>query len=125
MRSRAHLRVVPDLPEVQTRPLPVAWDGKHVTWAGWIGDQTTFVHHAPAEEWVCTKCGALHGYDVATGVITDASLTPRKLHASRCKACGHDTVTEWDHHNEWRTWDLDPSDYEAEGSWETGQGVLL
>ena len=27
---RRHLQSVPDLPEVQTRPLPVAWDGKPV-----------------------------------------------------------------------------------------------
>ncbi|VXA93191.1 hypothetical protein [Citricoccus sp. K5] len=125
MRSRAHLRVVPDLPEVQVRPLPAKWDGKPVTWGEWSSDLTTFVHHAPPEEWACQKCGGLHGHDAARGVIKGHSLTPRKLYAMRCRACGHDTVTEWDHSNEWRTWDLDESDYAPDGSWETGQGVLL
>lgn len=125
MNRRSHLRLVPDLPEVQTRALPVAWDGKAVAWSDWEGDQTTFALHAPPEEWACHQCGGMHGHDTARGVITDRSLTPRKLWAMRCKACGHDTVTEWDHVHEWRTWDLDESDYTPDGSYEAGQGRLL
>ena len=125
MRSRAHLHVVPDLPEVQTRPLPVAWDGKPVTWGDWENHQTTFTLHAPPEEWACHRCGGMHGHDTARGVIQDASLTPRKLWAMRCRTCGHDTITEWDHKHQWRTWDLDETDYGPDGSWETGQGTLL
>ena len=125
MMPRAHLRVVPDLPKVQTRPLPVAWDGKPVLWGGWEAEQTTFALHAPPEEWACTKCGGMHGHDTARGVIKDVDLTPRKLWAMRCKVCGHDTITEWDHAHQWRTWDLDETDYGSGGSWETGQGVLL
>lgn len=124
---------------VVSRPdLPPFWDGEPVEWSEWSSLRTTLPLHLPADSFACDQCGAVdeslfcfgkrppveatvtttrakttrsgHEYSVVCEV---PSWPVRDLFAARCRHCGHDVVTDL------RTderWDLDESDYTADGS---------
>ena len=123
-----HLRLVHDVPAAalpRLRPLPSAWDGEQVWWNDWIDGATSLDFHLPLEDVACQGCGAIETPLRSVGRYANRLLHYRRLHATRCRSCGHDTVTEWNEDGLGPTWDLDESDYGPDGSWEAGQGTLL
>jgi len=128
---------------VVSRPdLPPFWDGAPVEWSEWSAGGTSLAWHIPADQLACPECGAVEEPAVCFGkrppesptVMSTRTKTTRSgrkyavpheikawgvrdLIAARCRHCNHDVVTDL------RTderWDLDESDYTAEGSYPVG-----
>lgn len=113
-----------------SHPLPVAWDGRAVTWTSWERQMVVQICPPPREE-QC-GCGSAERPFTSRGLrdpepesVTHAASLPRigrrtrlvwpvyDLHAFRCPGCGE--VTVWDMaSDEW--WTLDESDYGTHGS---------
>lgn len=124
------------------RDLPPLWDGTPVEWTGWRQERTTIILHVPPESLACSKCGAIdeciHNFGIrppAEGATVRYLVTRhlpsgrtyqreeespahpvRDLIVSRCRHCGHDTVTD---ERTGECWDLDETDYGPEGSTNT------
>jgi|SRR5699024_5201304 len=100
--------------------LPPKWDGRTVEWEGW--EPPIFIcPPLPDHERACDQCGTIDSKQSNTGRIhTEQGID--LLIASRCQHCNHDTVYEA---TTQQVWDLDPSDYSDDGSYELGQGSLL
>jgi len=123
--------------------LPPFWDGVPVEWSDWSNGRTTLAYHATAAELACDKCGAVDENQVtkgkrpppegatfegrafvkrtksgrAYGITTKVDAWPvYDLAAFRCRHCGHDRVLD---ERTGETWDLDPDDYQDNGSWPT------
>lgn len=131
--------------------LPPRWDDYRVEWDGWNTGAVGFVCPPPKHE-PCTVCRSLaepavnhgnawsrpgeyrpyakprdYGQVRANAAADRDGVILASLWASRCPACGHDTVTVfgttyWPAEPE--TWDLDPSDYGDEGSHITQETLL-
>ena len=121
--------------------LPPKWDGQPVEWEGWINLETSMAIHSPLDDLTCRACGSIGEPSINSGkrlqtfrtwkrtrsghryLSNETHQRPiRDLWAFRCRHCGHDQVLDD------RTdtiWDLDPSDYSDDGSYEVGQGALL
>lgn len=98
--------------------LPPRWDGLPVTWGDWKDAGTVFICPPPKKADSCSRCGSTAPHRMACGRIqaepaTDLSVIGI-ITAFRCKDCDHDHVL--DHAG--NQWDLDPSDYTDEGSFE-------
>lgn len=100
------------------RPLPVSWDGVPLEWSEWSDQRTTLAYHLPVDQLACRQCGAVdepltsRGRRVFRhGVLAISGSTA--LHASRCRHCRHDVVTDMDTEE---SWDLEPEDYGPTGS---------
>lgn len=106
--------------------LPPRWDGLPVEWGEW-SDHPIVCGQWKSEK--CTHCGSLRDSRINLGRIwaerTDSLRTinraPRALVANiaafRCPDCGHDRVVDGLGPDA-QTWDLDPTDYTDDGSWE-------
>lgn len=119
--------------------LPPKWDGREVTWTSPMAGRATIVCtrgrgrdagcHAGGG-FVCTGCGAVdEAFDLYVGRIMPDPDAPLDRHLtlslSRCLACAHDQVLEFDGAGEvTAAWDLDPSDYLDEGSVPPGSETL-
>lgn len=97
--------------------LPPKWDGAATSWGDW--DEMGTVLCSKVKREPCDRCGSTTQPRVAVGFTIPTRSGPvvhlheRRLHAFRCPGCLHDTV--WDMSTgEW--WDLDPTDYDDEGS---------
>lgn len=99
--------------------LPPAWDGEPIEWGEWSDNRTTIPYHSKPEDLVCHKCGAFDEPLINFGRrrVDKHGVTLlhqyRDLVIFRCRDCRHDRV--WDQRTD-QWWDLDPSDYEDEGS---------
>jgi hypothetical protein len=121
--------------------LPPKWDGRPVEWEGWRNLETSMALHLPVDDLTCRACGAIGERAINSGkrlrtfrkeqrtksgaiyLSTQRYRRPvRDLFAFRCRHCGHDQVLDTSTD---QLWDLDPSDYSDEGSYELGQGALL
>jgi len=116
--TKPSLRVVRGL----GNDLPPKWDGQPVTWEGWNHHPTTMELHLPDDQRACDQCGAIDSKRTNLGRTFRDNIVDKILLARRCRHCNHDTV--YDLHAD-HLWDLDPSDYSDEGSYELGQGALL
>lgn len=124
------------------RPLPVAWDGRPLTWGPWSVSPLVFIcdrskrKHGLSHP-SCSACGSIRpaltavalrspiAGDVEPGEYLRRHRTGRPvyaqepmpayrdLHVARCRDCGHDSVVDL---RSGEVWDLDPSDYGPEGS---------
>lgn len=108
--------------------LPPRWDGMPVVWGGWDDTGHAFVC-PPAKPDSCDRCASTRPRLLNVGRIWNDPETaptatgPVRLNgrrpigtiaAFRCPGCGHDRVL--DHENQ--AWDLDPTDYGEDGSWD-------
>lgn len=93
--------------------LPVSWDGEPVRWEAWEPDNIFLCPPGRARDRVCAGCGLERPKAITTGRYTSGKLG--RLSASRCTACGHDTV--YDTITK-QAWDLDGHDYGDKGSTE-------
>lgn len=91
--------------------LPPLWDGEPVVWGRWRPPVAIFMcnRSARVEPAFCTACHSTANPALATGTVGRF----RRLTAFRCPDCGHDTVADAD---TGEVWDLDPTDYQDEGS---------
>lgn len=98
--------------------LPPRWDGLPVTWGDWKDTDTVFICPPPKKADGCSRCGSIAPHLIAIGRIhTEHATAPGDIGiitAFRCRNCDHDHVL--DHAG--NQWDLDPSDYTDEGSFE-------
>lgn len=118
--------------------LPPLWDGRQVTWSRWMeADPGSLVFHTPSDTFACTGCGwirttqlhsigRIHPEPVEKWIVDGSAHTAwpvAQLAAVRCPGCELDQVTDMD---TGETWDIDPSDYTATGSWpEPENGTLF
>lgn len=132
----------PTLPTGRDFDLPPMWDGRVVVWDEWrpltTPEERVFICPPPIARG-CHACGSLAVPMISRGrVAVSAFVTrqmldadddnrarlgwaagkrkPRALYeltAFRCPDCLIDQVSDAD----WVMWDLDESDYSAEGSW--------
>lgn len=126
--------------------LPPSWDGVPVEWDEWSEGRTTIILHAPADALACHQCGSVDEPKISFGsrppehptFMSTRTKTTKKsgrkytvpheveawavrdLIASRCRHCLADVVTDL---RTDETWDLEDSDYTAEGS--TATDVLF
>lgn len=114
--------------------LPARWDGLPVQWGEWEDTDDMFICPPPAHPTRCGKCGSARPRWICTGCLwTDPSTAPpaigraRMRHgrhlvgmmsAFRCPDCEHDTVLD----PNGQEWDLDPTDYTDEGSFDITAG---
>lgn len=110
--------------------LPPRWDGLLVEWGDWDDTADMFVCPPPRRPDRCDRCGDTRSPMINTGRIwTDPATAPpaigrARMHrgrhlvgritAFRCAACEHDTVLD----PNGQLWDLDPTDYTDDGSWD-------
>jgi hypothetical protein len=130
-------RVAADQPSLDLWPrqhdLPARWDGHPVQWSQWSDTATVFACPPPKPQ-PCTRCGSVAASRVNIGrVWTDPSSAPPAISrgrlrggrhlvgvitAFRCPDCGQDQVLD----SCGTTWDLDETDYCADGSWDQTRG---
>ncbi|AYN57678.1 hypothetical protein PBI_KEPLER_30 [Arthrobacter phage Kepler] len=98
--------------------LPRKWDGVELEWHGWQDQRTTLAYHLPVDQLACQQCGAVDEpltnrgrRQFRHGVLAISGSS--SLHASRCRHCSHDVVTDMDTEE---SWDLEPEDYGPDGS---------
>lgn len=105
---------------LRSHDLPPRWDGHPIDWTGWQSPtRSSAAYHAPPD--ACESCGIEDSQPkMNIGTIRDVS-GGGKLVAFRCSECGNDVVWDWST-NAW--WDLDPTDYSDEGSYERGPGEV-
>lgn len=112
--------------------LPPAWDDLPVEWGAWEDTATVFICPPPRRPERCGQCGGTGPPTINTGrVWTNPATAPAAIGrarmksgrhlvgtiaAFRCVDCGHDTVLD----PNGQMWDLDETDYTADGSWDTG-----
>lgn len=108
--------------------LPPKWDGCPVEWGPWREAPPVLICPPPKGHGTCPECGSTATRMTATGLrhiaygdnvvrVGTGRLQPREMTASlsavRCPDCMHDIVVDlWTD----SVWDLDPTDYEDEGS---------
>lgn len=109
--------------------LPPRWDGLLVEWGSWSDTAEIFMcPSSPPER--CKQCRSVRAALINSGKLwIDPKNAPRAIGRSRlstdpyfigtiaafrCPDCGHDSVLD----NEGRHWDLDPTDYAEQGSWD-------
>lgn len=119
--------------------LPPKWDGRPVDWSEWRPARELFICPPPPRE-PCRECKSTapslfnvgvvqplpgetfevdrvkrtkSGREYVSGKVAKPAWPLVRLHLFRCPDCLHDTVFDTVT-DEW--WDLDPSDYEPEGS---------
>lgn len=102
--------------------LPPKWDGHPVTWDGWEGGEIFICPPPTDQDRACAQCGVVDSQRKNMGRTFKDGIVHHFLHAKRCRHCNHDTVYDL---RADKLWDLDPSDYSDEGSYEIGQGALL
>lgn len=107
------LRLVPDLPDPASKPLPPKWDGTPVAWMTWEPAPHVIICRESEADSGCTGCGyAGPGWQTRPN-HTKVPLDLRGLRVDRCANCLHDQVIDI---TTWQVWDLDPLDYGPEGS---------
>lgn len=110
--------------------LPPRWDGLPVEWGEWSDAVGMFICPPPRKPDSCPHCGWTTPPLMATGRIwTDPTTAPPAIGRARlnrgrhlvgiltvfrCVGCTRDQVLDSDG----ATWDLDPTDYTDDGSWE-------
>lgn len=115
--------------------LPPRWDGLPVEWRDWNTPGATFLCPPPRHDRRCDTCRSTAEPRTAVGrIYTDPTTAPRAigrahlengrhligvLTACRCPDCGHDTVTD----PAGRVWDLDPTDYGDDGSYDVSEAL--
>lgn len=118
------LRLVPDLPDPVSKPLPPKWDGLPIFWSRWYPSPHVF-SCPPEPSDGCPECGfkgagwhATAGTTLRTYHAAGRSERTISLRAERCAMCLFDQVIDLD---TFETWDLDPLDYGPDGSrdWST------
>lgn len=115
--------------------LPPLWDGLPVEWGEWRDTADIFICPPPPKRPKCERCGSRRDPRMSLGrVFTELVMvkSTRKsrlangkhlvahLSALRCPDCEHDYV--FDFTND-QAWDLDPSDYTADGSWDVQEAT--
>lgn len=100
--------------------MPPKWDGIKVVWKPWKTIVSSLGFHLPVEDMTCDKCGSIDWQASCRGVVQ--TEPPQTLLAFGCHHCNQDMVYDL---STGFLWDLDPSDYSDEGSYELGQGALL
>lgn len=135
------------LTALREHDLPPFWDGFAVEWTPWRTISTAqaeqvFLCPPPREPTSCNACGVIdagfqfaHGYmairkhtthadiaehqrrQAAGDIPHDANVTLGVFEVYRCLHCSHDTVYDRQR-GEW--WDLDHTDYGAQGSGRIG-----
>lgn len=124
--------------QLVSHPLPVAWDGRPVTWDRWQAAPVVMIC-GPAASSRCA-CGSSSQPWQARGLrepdpadVARAAALPRigrpiplvypvyDLHAFRCQGCGEVQVWDMDA-DAW--WTLDDADYGPTGSWSWSGGLL-
>ena len=99
------LRLVPDLPDPVSKPLPPKWDGLPIFWSRWYPSPHVF-SCPPEPSDGCPECGFKGaGWHATEGVVG--------LRVERCALCLHDKVVDL---HSFEVWDLDPLDYGPDGS---------
>ncbi|GAT07597.1 hypothetical protein H7I77_25405 [Mycolicibacterium novocastrense] len=110
--------------------LPPRWDGLVVEWGDWDDTAGVFVCPPPRSPQRCEICGSTRPPLINSGRIwTDPATAPPaigrvrmrrgrhlvgRITAFRCADCEHDTVLD----PNGQMWDLDPTDYTDDGSWD-------
>ncbi|MGN6609980.1 MAG: hypothetical protein ACTHMS_23590 [Jatrophihabitans sp.] len=113
--------------------LPPRWDGHRIEWHGWHAQpaQVFICPPSAAKPQPCVRCGSMTEQVMNRGTVwvnLDDLAIPAvrrgRLHAERvattlmafrCVDCHHDQVHDMTHGD---VWDLDPTDYADEGSWQ-------
>ncbi|EHB48788.1 hypothetical protein MycrhDRAFT_5629 [Mycolicibacterium rhodesiae JS60] len=110
--------------------LPPRWDGLPVEWGDWSDTADIFICPPPPRK-KCEHCGSQRDSLMCLGrVWTDPATAPRaigrarlqrgkhlvaNLSAFRCPDCEHDYVLDVVNNE---AWDLDPTDYTNDGSYD-------
>ncbi|MCX2931372.1 hypothetical protein ORI20_13895 [Mycobacterium sp. CVI_P3] len=110
---------MPDQESLQLWPrdhdLPPRWDGLPVEWGEWTDLATVFICPPPRRPERCGKCKSERPSLMNVGRVSGAGRQfIGRLTVFRCPDCRHDSVR--DHHD--RMWDLDPTDYTDDGSYD-------
>ncbi len=116
--------------EPREHDLPPRWDGLPVEWGQWRDTAGIILCPPPRKAEHCNRCGSTAEPLNSLGrVWTNPATAPpaigrarlqrgrllaANLTAFRCPDCEHDHVLD----SNGKSWDLDPSDYTADGSWE-------
>lgn len=117
--------------EPREHDLPPLWDSYPVEWGEWRDTGTVFMCPPPRSREKCEHCGSTESQAINIGriwsnpesappAIGRARLQRHQRHVVevlsvfRCPDCEHDVVLDGDG----TPWDLDPTDYTSNGSWE-------